>query len=192
MDFFVEILTKKEFSLRYEEFAEKIKQGAVFIYPTDTIYGVGCNALDQKAVEKIRTLKERVTKPFSIIVPSLQWVRKNCIITAEVEKSFLKLPGSYTIILKLKRNGVVAKNVQGEGKTIGIRYPDHWFSSVVEKLGFPIVTTSANKTGQNFMTSLENLDKDIEMGVYFMIYEGRKEAQPSKIINTVDGTVKER
>ena len=53
----METLTKTELRLRYTEIAERIRNGAVFIYPTDTIYGIGCGALDKNAVEKIRRLK---------------------------------------------------------------------------------------------------------------------------------------
>ena len=75
---------------------------------------------------------------------------------------------------------------------MGVRIPDHWFSQVVEALGFPIITTSANKTGQPFMTSLENLDSEMKMKVDFIIYEGEKKARPSKIIDLVKGNIKER
>ena len=54
----MEILTKENLRLRYDEVLEKIKDGVIFIYPTDTIYGIGCNALNKKAIEKIRTIKE--------------------------------------------------------------------------------------------------------------------------------------
>jgi len=188
----MEVLIKKELELRFEEITERIKEGAVFIHPTDTIYGLSCNALDSKAVAEIHKIKERTDKPFSIWVPSLKWVRDNCAVDAEVEKELSKLPGPYTFILTLKKRKAVADNVTLGKSTIGVRYPDHWFGKVVEKLGFPLVTTSANKSGEQFMTSLEDLDKGVEHHVEFMINEGPKIGKPSKIINLVEGTIKER
>ncbi len=188
----MEILTKAGLSKRYDEIVAKIKQGAIFIHPTDTIYGLGCNAFDAAAVLKIRTLKQQFHQPFSIWVPSLQWVEEHCYISAEARKWLLRLPGPYTLILKLKANGVLAEAVTLKKETIGLRYPNHWFRKVVEKAEVPIVTTSANKTSQPFMTTLEDLDPTIASGVAFMIYEGEKQARPSKIINVVEGTVKER
>ena len=88
----METLTKTELRLRYTEIAERIRNGAVFIYPTDTIYGIGCGALDKNAVEKIRRLKERQTNPFSIIAPSKEWITENCIITKEAKDLLNKLP----------------------------------------------------------------------------------------------------
>lgn len=188
----MEVFTQMELKLREEEIFGKIKKGAVFIYPTDTIYGIGCSALSDKAVEKIRFLKGRSQQPFTVWVPSKEWIRKNCLVDKEVEDKLELLPEPYTLILKLKNKKAVSKFVAPNSETLGVRIPEHWFGKVVEKLGVPIVTTSANKTGKPFMTRLENLDKDIEKEVEFMIYEGEKEGKPSKIINCVEGTEKER
>ena len=188
----MQIFTKTELQLRFSEIAEQINSGAVFIYPTDTIYGIGCNALDTKAVDKIRMLKKRQNNPFSIIAPSKEWITENCIVTKEGKEWINKLPGPYTIILKLKNKNAVAKNVNQGEQTIGIRIPDHWFNEVVRKLSFPIVTTSANLSAKPFMTSLEDLDPAVKRGIDFIIYEGEKKGQPSKIVNLVNGKIKER
>ncbi|MDP3734715.1 MAG: L-threonylcarbamoyladenylate synthase [Nanoarchaeota archaeon] len=189
----MEIVTQAELRLRLEEILEKIEQGALFIYPTDTIYGIGCNALHQKSVEKLRQLKQgRPTAPFSIWVPSLQWVEKNCVITKQSKQWLEQLPGPITIILNIKNKKAIANNVAPGIDSIGIRYPDHWFGKIVEMIGTPIITTSANKTGDPFMTSIENLDSDIHKSISFIIYEGPKEGRPSKIVNASEGNVRER
>ena len=185
----MEILTQAELRIRINEILEKIEQGAIFIYPTDTIYGIGCSANNKSSVEKVRELKGRINSPFSLWVPSLEWVEKNCLITKKAEEWLVQLPGPLTIIMNLKNKDLIAKNVAPEIKTIGIRYPDHWFGKVVEMLGIPIITTSANKAGEPFMTSIENLDPEIKKGVSFMIYEGPKEGRPSKIIHVEKGKV---
>lgn len=188
----MQIFTKTELQLHFSKIAEQINSGAVFIYPTDTIYGIGCNALDTKAVDKIRALKERQNNPFSIIAPSKKWITENCVITKEGKEWLNKLPGPYTLILKLKNKKAVAKSTNPGTENIGIRIPDHWFSSVVQRLDFPIITTSANISAKPFMTSLEDLDPAIKRGVDFIIYEGEKKGRPSKIINLVEGKIKER
>ncbi len=188
----MEIFTKTELNLRYDEIIHKIKQGAIFIYPTDTIYGIGCIATNTASVQKIRTIKQRPDTPFSIWVPSCEWVKQNCVLTKDSEQAITNLPGPYTIILQLKNNKSIAQNIHPNTTSIGIRLPNHWFHKLVEKLNTPIVTTSANKHNEPFMTSLENLDKSIEIEIDFLIYEGPKEARPSKIINTVENIVKER
>ena len=103
-----------------------------------------------------------------------------------------KADSTLELILKLKSQQSIAPSVTLGQNTIGIRYPRHWFGEVITEIGIPIVTTSANKHGQPFMTSLENLNPEIERGVEFMIYEGEKSGKPSKIIDTVHGEIKER
>jgi len=179
----MEVLTKYELRLRKKEILKKIKDGAVFIHPTDTIYGLGCNALNKDAIQKIRKLKERSTAPFSVWVPSHNWIKQNCQPSPSLKKWLKELPGPYTLITKPKNKKDLALNINLENHTIGIRMPDHWFHKFIEELRIPIVTTSANKTGKEFMTSLENLDPEIKRNINFMIYEGEKKARPSKIIN---------
>jgi len=79
----MEILARREFLMRKTEILNKIKNGNVFIYPTDTIYGIGCNALLTDSVKEIRLIKNRPKSPFSIIVTSKQWIFDNCILTNE-------------------------------------------------------------------------------------------------------------
>ena len=188
----MEIFTKTELTLRFDEILTKIKQGAIFIYPTDTIYGIGCIATNTAAVQKIRAIKQRPDTPFSIWVPSIEWIKQHCMLTPDNTNALTNLPGPFTLILKLKNNKSIAQNIHPNTTSIGIRLPNHWFHKIIEKLNTPLVTTSANKHNEPFMTSLENLDPSIEKQIDFLIYEGPKEARPSKIINLVEGKVKER
>jgi L-threonylcarbamoyladenylate synthase len=188
----MEVLTKTELRLRLEEILTKIKNGAIFIHPTDTIYGISCNALNHDAVKKVRDLKERPDTPFSVWVPSLAWIKKNCKTTPEINMWLERLPGPYTLIFDLNNSEAIAKNVNPKSSSLGVRVPEHWFGNLVKELNFPLITTSVNKSGHAFMTCLENLDPEIEMAVDFMIYEGEKKAKPSKIVNFTNGTIKER
>jgi L-threonylcarbamoyladenylate synthase len=166
----MDILSKSEFLSRKKELIKEIESGAVFIYPTDTIYGLGCLALNKKSVKKIESLKKRKNQPFSILV-SKPWIKENCILKKEHKKVFNKLPGPYTLILRLKKGG-----------TIGIRIPKHWFSKIIKETG-PIITTSVNISGKPFMTCLEDADKTILKKVDFILYEGKKTGKPSTLID---------
>lgn len=176
-------ISKEELNTENIIFFNKIKEGSLFIHPTDTIYGIGCDATNQKAVYKVRETKERYTTPFSVIAPSKEWIRENCEINEKGEEWLNKLPGPYTLILKLKNKGAIAPNVNVDLDTLGVRIPDHWFSEVVAKIGIPIVTTSANITKSNFMTSEEDLDPKIASKIDFMVYEGEKHGKPSKLVD---------
>ncbi len=186
------ILTKEECELENGYLSEKISRGAIFIYPTDTIYGIGCNALRSEAVKKIREIKNRYENPFSVIAPSKDWIKENCHIDDEAEKLINNVPEAVTMILKLKNKECVVKEVNNGLDTLGVRRPNHWFTDFVSWLRVPIVTTSVNKTGEDFMTSLEDLDSEIKSYVDFIVYDGEKKGRPSKIINLAEGTVIER
>ena len=115
----MEVLTKEEFEGKTWHWYNQIKNNALFIYPTDTIYGIGCDATSEEAVKKLRNVKTRYTRPFSIIAPNKQWILENCVI-GEKEKSWIdKLPGPYTLILKLKNKTAIAKETNNEGDRIG-------------------------------------------------------------------------
>ncbi|MEM4263796.1 MAG: L-threonylcarbamoyladenylate synthase [Candidatus Woesearchaeota archaeon] len=178
------IINKDDYNTNKSKILKQIDEGAVFIHPTDTIYGIGCDATNEEAVKRIRDTKQRKDLPFNVIAPSRDWVRANCIVDKEAEDWLAKLPGPYTIILKLKNPNAVAKSVNPTGdNTIGIRRPDHWISEITNELNKPIITTSANITGKNFMTSLDDLDINVKKKMDFIIYEGEKKGRPSTIVD---------
>lgn len=179
----MQIISKDEYNLKKHGFLEKIRQGAVFIYPTDTIYGIGANALNHDAIKRIRETKQRYTMPFSVIAPSKEWIRDNCEVDERVEEWINKLPGPYTLILKIKNNSAVEQTVNPNLDTIGVRIPNHWISDVAKELEFPIVTTSANVATKEFMTSPDNLDVEIRNKTDFLINEGEIKGKPSTIVD---------
>ena len=96
----------------------EIKAGKIFIYPTDTIYGLGCDATNTRAIRKIREIKRRSAKPFSVIAPSKEWIVKNCKASMEDIKN---LPGPYTYFVDLKNVKAVSSAINPEGNTLGVR-----------------------------------------------------------------------
>jgi L-threonylcarbamoyladenylate synthase len=183
------ILNFEELNLEKQSIIDTIVNGAVFIHPTDTIYGIGCNAELSKAVKKVRNLKGRSANPFSVIAPSFDWINENCIVTKESEEWLEKLPGPYSLIFKLKNSNCIAKEVNPGLKTIGIRVPNHWIRKLIAEAGVPVITTSVNRTNEDYMTSLEDLDPSIKSGIDFALYEGKKEGKPSKLVDLTE-TVK--
>jgi L-threonylcarbamoyladenylate synthase len=179
----MKILTKDEFLVNLDEFLENIDNGAIFIHPTDTIYGLGCDATNRKSVKRLRDIKDRHEWPFSVIAPSKEWIMENCVVNESAMEWLNKLPGPYTLVLKLKNKECIAANVNFDLATLGVRLPDHWFGDFVKRAGKPIVTTSANKTGEDFMTSIDNLNPMIEEHVEFIVYEEEKHGKPSMIVD---------
>lgn len=183
----MEVITKEQMRIARDELERRIMNGSLFIHPTDTIYGLGCNAENSRAVALLRDAKGRDQRPFSVIAPSKQWIVDNCYLSIEEKKWVNKLPGPYTLILKLKNKDCVSSQTNMGLDTLGVRIPNNWFSDIVRELGVPVITTSANRTGQDIMTSIDDLDPLIARKTDFAIYEGEKKGKPSTVVNlTVD------
>ncbi|MFH0835140.1 MAG: L-threonylcarbamoyladenylate synthase [Candidatus Micrarchaeota archaeon] len=158
-----------------------VRSGMVFVYPTDTVYGLGCDARNPKAVARLRRIKNK-KGPLSVIAPSKAWIAESCVLTREA-KAFIekKLPGPFTVVLPLKRKKAVAKNICG--KTLGVRIPKHWVAGVVRTAGTPVVTTSANVSGGKTMRKMEDLDVRIRKEADLIFFDGPCNGKPSQIVD---------
>ncbi len=163
---------------RREEIVKAIRAGKIFIYPTDTIYGIGCDAHNHAAVKKIKQLKRRDTrKPFSVIAPTKGWVREHMHVR---HASFLqKLPGRYTFIWEKKSPRFLSS--VSAGTTIGIRIPLHPFVSLLRDAGIPFVTTSVNRSGDPPLQDVHTIPLSMRRGVDYVIDAGLLHGVPSKI-----------
>lgn len=153
---------------------EWIKEGKVFIYPTDTIYGLGCDATNDEAIERIRKIKGRDT-PFSIIAPGKKWIKEHC----ECGRELDKLPGSFTFLYF--SDFIRLANAYSE--KLGVRIPDHKISKIVEEVGVPFITTSVNRKGEKPARSIEEVNSEILKEVDIVIDDGRLKDKASTIID---------
>lgn len=137
---------ESDFAVR--EAAAAIEAGGVIVYPTDTIYGLGADALSDSAVARIYEIKGRdERKPVHAIVSDMQMAERYAHVNDEARTLAARfLPGPLTLVLK-KREGIetgIAKGID----TFGIRIPDNDFCrKLVDAFGGPITTTSANLSG---------------------------------------------
>jgi L-threonylcarbamoyladenylate synthase len=127
-----------------------LKSGGIIAYPTETLYGLGADISNKEAVNKVFLSKKReYNKPVSVAVADFKSIYKLTKIDSrqkEIIKKFL--PGPYTFLLKSNR--VVLDIVTAGSDVIGIRYPDHRLAcQIIEKLGKPITSTSANLSGND-------------------------------------------
>jgi len=179
----MDTLNKNDLLSDFEKYSKLIESGAIFIYPTDTVYGVGCDARNETGVMKIKQMKQRY-KPLSVIAPSKKWVEDNFVILEKHKHWLDKLPGKYTLVLEAK-NDVLPITVSG-GKKIGIRIPNHWISGFVERLGFPVITTSVNIAGIEPLTNAEQLGEtnyDTFKDADFFVDEGRINGSRSAVVD---------
>jgi L-threonylcarbamoyladenylate synthase len=164
-----------------EKAAKILKKGGVVIFPTDTVYGIGCRFDNPAAVERIRNIKGS-RQNFPVLISNLKQAHQLAKInTAALELAQKYWPGGLTIILKKQ---------SGSGK-IGIRIPNHKIAiSLIDKLGFPIVGTSANFHSQTPPTSVEELDPRIISLVDFVVNGKCKEKTESTVVDATTMPVK--
>ena len=100
----VQVDLNKDYSEALEEAVAVLERGGVIIYPTDTLYGIGCNALDEKAVSKIFEIKERpLSKPLPIIIRDIKWAKELADVSRKNEEVLSKIwPGRVTAVLTKK------------------------------------------------------------------------------------------
>jgi tRNA threonylcarbamoyl adenosine modification protein (Sua5/YciO/YrdC/YwlC family) len=125
--------------------AEVLAAGGIVIYPTDTVYGIGCSIENKNAIERIYLIKrQRVDKPFSFVCSDLTHISEYAHVSNAAFKSMKHLiPGAYTFILPATRMRQLPKILVSKRKTIGVRVPDSKATlGIVKELGHPILSTS--------------------------------------------------
>ncbi|MDL2230257.1 threonylcarbamoyl-AMP synthase [Alistipes sp. OttesenSCG-928-L06] len=163
-----------------------LKSGGLILYPTDTVWGIGCDATNASAVEKVYALKKREDrKSLLILTDKLDNVSKYVQKVPDVAWQLLEVADKpLTLILPEARG--VAENVVPDEKTIGIRVPEHEFCKrLIYKLGRPLVSTSANVAGEPTPATFSEIPKSIKEGVDFVVstaVEGRPTRKASSII----------
>lgn len=126
-----------------------LADGGVIAYPTDTTYGIGCSIFNKRGLDRIYQVKQRDRrKPFSFICADLSEVSRYARLSNHAFRIMKRyLPGPYTFVLEASRE--VPELVTTRQKTVGIRIPDNRIClALVQGLGVPIVTTSANLSGE--------------------------------------------
>jgi len=163
-----------------------LKNGGVIVYPTDTLYGFGCDAKNESAIEKINTMKGRKA-PMSVLAPNIEIAIKWINIPKHDKNIILeKLGGSTTIIVPVKF-GITSPSITGDNDTLGLRIPDHKFcQKLSEAYPNPITTTSVNRTKQTPLTNPEKILSEFTREIDLIIEDGIIEGSGSTIYNFQD------
>lgn len=169
-----------------ERAVEILRRGGVIIYPTDTIYGLGCDITCKEAVEKIRLIKGRDDKkPMSFVCADLANVSQYARVSNYAYRILKRcLPGPYTFVLPTTRE--TPRMLQSKQKTVGLRVPDHPVPlAVINELGNPIISTSANLSSEEVLTDPSQLEEVLGSQVDLILECGQLPILPSSVISLV-------
>jgi len=163
-----------------------LRQGGIIIYPTDTIYGLGCNIGNKQAIERVQRIKGRDKhKPMSFVCADLKHISDYAQVSNYAHR-ILKhcLPGAYTFVLPATRK--TPRALQTKEKTIGLRIPDHPVPlALVHKLGQPILSTSANYSNEEVITEPWILEEKFGHQVDLILECGSLPLEASSVVSLI-------
>ncbi|MCY3771818.1 MAG: L-threonylcarbamoyladenylate synthase [Gemmatimonadetes bacterium] len=169
---------------------EALHRGGVIIYPTDTVYGLGCDIFNRKAINRIYQIKQAPAgKPLSFVCSDLKDLARYAKNISNASYRMMKrlLPGPYTFILEASRD--VPKFMIGKRRTVGIRVPDNPIClEIVQALGRPVLSTSiaASDDGSD-MNDAEAIQSRYGKVVDVIVDGGVIVAEPSTVVDLTGG-----
>jgi tRNA threonylcarbamoyl adenosine modification protein (Sua5/YciO/YrdC/YwlC family) len=166
---------------------EILRNGGIIGYPTDTIYGVGCDLFNPEAIQKIHRLKKvDKKKTLSFICADLKEISRYAYVSNYAYKIMKRLiPGAYTFILKATK--LVPKIAMTKQKTVGIRIPDNKIClALVKELGHPIISTSVYKPDESLYNDPSEIEERFGRQLDLVVDGGVIVAEHSSIIDLTD------
>ncbi|NHN43587.1 threonylcarbamoyl-AMP synthase [Halorubellus sp. JP-L1] len=170
--------------------AQAIRDGDLVVYPTETVYGLGADALNPDAVERAFAAKGRDrSKPLSMGVPSVAAAREHVAAT-EREVAFMRafLPGPVTVLCD--REPHVPDVLVAGGDRVGVRVPEHDLAlDLFAAAGTPVTATSANRSGHPSVRHPDDLDSEFEASVAAVLDGGRTDGTESTVVDPATGEI---
>lgn len=174
--------------MNIDKICEVIDNGGLVITPTDTIYGIMADALNEDAIKKVYDVKKRgYNKPLIVLMDSFEMVEQYTEELSEMEKKLMDKfwPGLVTFILK--KNDKISDLITSGNDTVGVRIPDNKdLLEIIRRLKRPVVSTSANITETPVITCIEMLESDIVSNVDYIEDGGLIENESSTIIKMLE------
>lgn len=169
---------------------DEIERGGIIAYPTDTVYGLGCDLLNKQAIDTLYQIKGmRRDKNLAFVCPDLSDIARYAIVDNSAYRVLKRfLPGPYCFVLTATRE--VPKMVQTKQKTVGIRVPEHPVTiALVRELGRPIISTTANLPGEDPMIDPDEIDKRFR-GLALVLDAGAGGSIPTTVVDLSQGDIR--
>ena len=182
----MKILTKEELDIAKKE----LDNGGLVIFPTETVYGLGANALNSEAVDKIFKAKNRASNnPLIVHLKNKDEINKYATITNDIEYQLIDsfMPGPFTLVLQKK--DIIPSNVTCNLDTVGIRIPiDPVAHSLLDILDYPIAAPSANISSRPSGTNVLDIEEEFSEKIAYIIDGGDSTiGLESTVCKVIDG-----
>ena len=172
--------------------AAAVREGHAVVYPTETVYGLGADATDPDAVERVFDLKGRPRdNPLSLGVPSVE-AALDYTRPTEREARFMRrfLPGPVTVVVE-RRSSIPDALTAGRDR-VGVRVPDHEMALALLERAPPLTATSANRSGAPSVTRVADLDDRIREGAAVVVDGGETPGTESTVVDPGEGVIHRR
>lgn len=169
-----------------------ITDGELVVYPTETVYGLGADALDPEAVERVFAAKQRDRdNPISFAVPTVEAAESFVRLTPR-ERAFMQafLPGPVTVVCE--RTGRIPDILTGGRPRVGVRVPDHQTARSLLERAAPLTATSANLSGTESVREVRHLSPEIRQAVAEIIDDGRTPGGGSTVVDVKEDVIHRR
>ena len=166
-----------------------IDSGGLVITPTDTVYGIMGDSLDETVIRKVYSVKRRTfSKPLILLMSDVEMIKNYTSDISDVEWDLINhfLPGLVTIILK--KNDLVSPLITSNSDYVGIRIPNNSeLVEIIKKLGRPVISTSANISDSDVITRVDMISDELLSGIDYVYDGGEINNLSSTIIRVIDG-----
>ena len=175
-----------------DAFAEMLSEDGVVLYPTETVYGLGCHPDSDVAIDKIRAIKGRDdNKPMIIVTDSWERVDKYIGAISTIHRKLMDLAENHVLTILFTAEDAVSKKLIGHSSKIGIRLTKHEIlCALIQAGGTALVSTSANKSGQYAQVHRDMLDSDITSAVDAIFLSDKNHSgRPSTLVDINNGEI---
>lgn len=169
-----------------ERAAEVLEAGGLIAYPTDTYYGIGCDLMSRKGIDRLYALKDRDRKkPLSFLCADLSDVSQYALVSNFAYRTMKQLtPGPFTFVLEATK--LVPQIMQTKQHQVGIRVPQApLMLAIVARLGRPLVTTSACDADHNPLIDAKAIKDELGSRVDLILDGGVQPSEPSTVVSLI-------
>ena len=170
---------------------KNIEDGHLVIVPTDTVYGISCDATNKDAIEKVFIAKQREQKPLIVMVSNMDMLKRYVKEISDLEQKIIDKYWPNTLTILFKKNDNLLNEITCGSEYVGIRMPNNkLLLDLMNKINKPIISTSANISGNSVITNTNLIEPELKKYISYVYDDGEKTNVASTLVKVEDGRIK--
>ena len=170
---------------------KNIEDGNLVIVPTDTVYGISCDATNKEAIEKVFIAKQREQKPLIVMVSNIDMLKKYVKNINDLEQQLIDKYWPNTLTILFEKNDNLLEEITCGSEYVGIRMPDNkLLLELMNKINKPIISTSANISGNSVITNTNLIEPELKKYISYIYDDGEKTNVASTLVKVENNKIK--